>query len=129
MAQYVQVRIEPNPEAKYAHCVTYFDPRYTSDVPRPRVKKDPQAELEENQKWMAGLQYLRGAKVPLWYIQKIRNQILGAFRDPEPIFIRPSEVFIKATCHNPPSVRTPNPALVSAEQRQAQPAKGQAKSM
>jgi hypothetical protein len=60
----------------------------------------------------------------------IRNQILGAFKDPEPIFVRPSDLFIKESCQkNPPGpISTPTQAP-SEQQRPAQPVREQTKSM
>jgi hypothetical protein len=131
MAQYVQIRTAPE-KTQFGRCSIYFDPRHTSDAPRAR-NEDPEtqiAELAENQKWMAGLEQLARSGAPFWYLQMIRNQILGAFRDPEPIFIRPSDLFIKESCQNAPRVPISSPTQVAPEQqRPAQPVREQTKSM
>jgi hypothetical protein len=131
MAQYVQVRTTPE-KTQLGRCSIYFDPRHTSDAPRPR-SEDPEAqiaELAEKRKWLVGLEQLGRVGAPFWYIQTIRNHILGAFRNPEPIFIRPSDLFIKETCRKDPSIPIPSPAQVAPEQQQpAQLVREQTKSM
>jgi hypothetical protein len=131
MAQYVQVRTTPE-KTQFARCSIYFDPRHTSDAPRAR-NEDPEtqiAELAEKQKLMVGVEQLARTGAPFWYLQMIRNQILGAFRDPEPILIRPSDLFIKESCQNDPRVPISSPAQVALEQRRlAQPVREQTKSM
>lgn len=76
---------------------TYLDPRHTSDALRTTglmegSLKGPDQTMKCM--WAKAFATMRNYGVPFWYIQSIRNKIMGFLTDPEPISIAPADLLI-----------------------------------